>query len=426
METGDEKRQPLLQEPTAKRSFNDLPPELLDNIVNYLDAPAPSASRLHAEPDYNITYSEARFLKSASLVCRRWRISAMPLLYRHVCLKIHNYSTPFPILTNEDGPFFDFIDRYGLRCVIESFTLCIKDTKALLEAREPQENNCKPFWARVFTDIDPDTLTIVASPQVLQPLTSCHVWSDDSWSFDMPYHILQLRRPTLPNKSSSCSQRPSEDVLEARPLRHSVLLHSRPWTSLLLNEGSFIRSFTQYEFFNKRPPSLLPDLLGSEAGIDRAMLPSTVRELSYIAMFPTSTHFNHLTSRCPRLDRLYVQFVPRSDVLRDPAQMDHVDTNDLWLERNSCYALVMRELFNHPPSGNFQFLREFESGDHADIDGWEMAVEYVRRANLSWRVDRPGVFVRVPEDGEGEEGEDAVRVEQQPDTLPLLVNHGSA
>jgi hypothetical protein len=54
----------------------------------------------------------------------------------------------------------------------------------------------------------------------------------------------------------------------------------------------------------------------------------------------------------------------------------------------------MRELFSSPPSGNYCYLKEFESGDAADIDAWKMAVEYVKRAGGGWRVERTGVFVK--------------------------------
>jgi hypothetical protein len=122
------------------------------------------------------------------------------------------------------------------------------------------------------------------------------------------------------------------------------------------------------------------------------------------------THFAALTANCPRLNRLYVQLVPRNEILQDSNKMKQVEAEDLWMERNSCYALLMRELFNAPPVGNYKYLQEFESGDAADKDAWDMAVEYVKRAANGWKVASEGVFVRdtkekmiVPADGE--EGE---------------------
>lgn len=107
-----------------------------------------------------------------------------------------------------------------------------------------------------------------------------------------------------------------------------------------------------------------------------------------------ASHFNSFTTNLPKLKRLYVQLVPRNEILQDPTKMAQVEAEDLWMERNSCYALLMRELFNIPPVGNYKYLEEFESGDAADRDAWDMAVEYVKRATNEWKVASDGVFVR--------------------------------
>ena len=80
--------------------------------------------------------------------------------------------------------------------------------------------------------------------------------------------------------------------------------------------------------------------------------------------------------------------------------MTQVEPEDLWMERNSCYALLMRELFNIPPLQNYRYLRNFESGDAADKDAWLMAVEYVKRAGNGWKVAGEGVFVRDVKDSD--------------------------
>lgn len=109
-------------------------------------------------------------------------------------------------------------------------------------------------------------------------------------------------------------------------------------------------------------------------------------------MFPMQLHLAKLTDNIPRLDRLYIQLVPRNDILNDPQKMEMVEPNDLWLERNQCYAQIMRQLFTSPPAGNYKHLKVFESGDAADADAWKMAVEYVKRAGIPWHVVRDGVF----------------------------------
>jgi hypothetical protein len=149
-------------------------------------------------------------------------------------------------------------------------------------------------------------------------------------------------------------------------------------------------------------PQILQNLLGTPH--TRPLLSPTIRDFSYIGIFPMEPHFRHLTEECPRVDRLYVQFVPRNEILQSTSRMTQVEQSDLWLERNRCYAILMRELFNAPPIGNFKFLKCFESGDAADRAAWEMAVEYVKRAGNGWRAASEGVFVRdvgdLPEEAE--------------------------
>lgn len=126
-------------------------------------------------------------------------------------------------------------------------------------------------------------------------------------------------------------------------------------------------------------------------------------------MFPTTSHFCELTEHFPRLDSVYVQIVPRNNILEDPVKMYRVAVDDLWMERNNCYALLVRELFEPPANGNYKHLKSFESGDAADVVAWNMAVDYVKRAGGGWVVERDGVFVREAKseneagDGNGEE-----------------------
>jgi hypothetical protein len=98
----------------------------------------------------------------------------------------------------------------------------------------------------------------------------------------------------------------------------------------------------------------------------QALISRTIRDFSYIGIFPMVSHFSALTKNLPRLDNLYVQLVPKNNILNNPKKMTQVEAGDLWLERNSCYAILMRELFNAPPLMNFKYLQVFESGDAAD------------------------------------------------------------
>ena len=328
-----------------------------------------------------------------------------------------------------------------------------------------EDNNW--VWDLLFGLMDLRRITIIASPQMLASLLSRMLFLGDAWSFSRDLrHILSLCRETRskailpPSAISNTPQSRPEPQAQSTPpststaststLQRSTppssLFTIRPWTHLLLNEGSSTRVYKTYEFFLRRPPSILGALLGcEEAPNDTPLVPPTITSLSYIAIFPLSSHFNSLVSFLPRIDKLYVQLVPRNDLLRDAVEMRNVQASDLWMERNSCYGLVMRELLtsemgaisddegedandgaNGGPSrseSNWRYLREFESGDAADKDAWDMAVQYVSMSGSNWHVEREGVFVRGRRSSGSGSAEDATNndlghVEEPPAAEP--------
>lgn len=286
------------------------------------------------------------------------------------------------------------------------------------------------LWKLIFDAISPLRFTIIASPPMLASLLARMLFLGDAWSFDQSHHILSLSREDLKNtnnkikantiaegieedeilsSSSSLSSSPSESTISssrssssnslARPLKRvpSELFTVHPWTHLLLNEGSSTRVYKTYEYYHKRPPSMLGALLGAEEfPNDTPLVPSTVRDLSYVGIFPLSTHFDTLVQHLPPLHRLFVQLVPRNDILSDRKEMEHLDMNDLWAERNMAYGSIMPKLFDRSPAaGNWRSLQVFESGDAADRERWELTVDYVHAMGFAeWRAEREGVFVK--------------------------------
>ncbi|TVY83585.1 hypothetical protein LSUE1_G001233 [Lachnellula suecica] len=126
------------------------------------------------------------------------------------------------------------------------------------------------------------------------------------------------------------------------------------------------------------------------------------------------------------------------------AQVEHAD---LWMERNNCYAHLVRELFGSPPTRNYKFLslemlriemrglwlasvtsyyfppqtlNRFLEVVKPQVNGANFAtVEYVKRAG-NWEIVGDGVFTRqakdmVPENPNG--GDEA--------NATLSVNPGS-
>jgi hypothetical protein len=149
---------------------------------------------------------------------------------------------------------------------------------------------------------------------------------------------------------------------------------------------------------------MLGALLGCEEHPnDKPLIPPTVIDFNYIAIFPLSSHFEMLLQNLPRLDRLFVQLTPRpgNSILDNEDEMKHIDPADLWMERNTAYSFLMRQLtFETSPQTNWSHLRVFESGDAADREAWEMAVSFLASSGVQdWKAEKEGVFVRhVPDE----------------------------
>ncbi|KAG9243965.1 hypothetical protein BJ878DRAFT_508320 [Calycina marina] len=426
------------------RTISDLPNELLSAILAYLNTTPPSTSELYEEPNINLTYAETTNLKSCSFVSRRWRQAIIPSLYKHLRFMFKNPDRVFQNfdLAEEVVPLLEFVKRNELHRIITSLTILLADDPFQLHIHYLiRRTGVVKFWQSVFGAMYPLELIIVAPPLILGDLASCRVALQDATDFESPYHYLRLQRDYLAitNSHGASSSKGSEDgvktelaaevasdakgdeaiqaLLPTTPVLNKYAMAARPgdpeeegfeepraeasilfeigeWTTILLNEGSFVKAYSATEFWLKNSPSILPDLLSGPGTPQPPLITSTIREMSYIGIFPMHTHFEYITANFPRLDRIYVQIVPRNLILDDEARVAGVDIEDLWMERNGCYALLMRELFNAPPMGNYQYITNFESGDAADKDGWEMAKEYVKRAGNGWKISRDGLFVR--------------------------------
>jgi hypothetical protein len=309
---------PAADKPPTRPPVELLPNELLSNIFGFLDAPKPSSSEstLHDEPHFELTKSDNAPLKAVSCVSKRWRRATIPLLFKHAQFVINQKKTERPILNKMIQPFFDFVKEYQLPKAVQSFTFIVHNRKisSILDG-ENNSNAFSAFWGFLFKVIDPKELLIVAPAEALGALTSCHIYLEDAWTFDCPCHYLRLQiRPEFPtplpleegvpdSKHSSAGPRQrsvepvtetfsADNILENLPhespkstsentlasdgyqpeasssapvdpdqrdlprAKSSAVFDIRPWTNLLLNEGSFIRAYATYEFWLRQPPSV--------------------------------------------------------------------------------------------------------------------------------------------------------------------------
>ncbi|KAJ3938407.1 uncharacterized protein N0V96_011656 [Colletotrichum fioriniae] len=403
-------------------SVNDLPNEILSQIFSHLDRPAPSDSKLHDQPSsfmlQNLFFD--RDLKTTSLVCKRWRGAVLPLLFRHVVWTFDRFELPLMEETGNPASAIDFLSflrANKLTNYVNTLSMFVEDamggvsdgtsSATLMETgfanKASYSEDYNWLWATIFEYIDPIRLTMVASPRVLARMLSRMLFLGDAWNFSMPQHVLSLSRKDKRTKETQAEApvtAPSSQASGSDPAHQKRvpcdLFTLRPWQALLLNEGSSTRVYKTYEFYLKRPPSILGALLGAEEfPNDEPMISPSIRDLSYVGIFSLSSHFNTLVQNIPRLDRLFVQLVPRNDILSDPDEMRNVDLADLWMERNTAYSMLFRELFNPSPDSPWLELSVFESGDAADKEAWDMAVQFVQFSGVQgWRVAGEGVFAR--------------------------------
>ncbi|KAI3333223.1 hypothetical protein F4824DRAFT_513368 [Ustulina deusta] len=394
-----------------------VPPEILLRIFEYVDGPAPSEMRLHDQPSLDLLTTKpgcpAPSLKAASLVSRYWRSLLLPCLFRHVLWRPDVYS--LSAFTLNPIPLLRFLAENRLARSVITFTLLIDfhDPAAIDFHVAPRIRTAdlEWLWDQLFSVIDPLRFTILARPTTLAALLSCMLYLNDAWSFDIPYNILSFARTTRqirtgsdrPSSSTSANIQSAASTVSTAPRPSCPLFTVRPWTSLLLNEGSSTKVYREYEYYLHRPPSILGPLLGCEEfPNDVPLIPQTVVDFNYIAIFPLAFHFEILLEHLPRIDRLFVQLTPKPEngILENRDEMRHIDPSDLWLERDTSYTVLMRELMlAATPRTNWSLLRVFESGDVVDREAWEMIVQLFERTETKeWKVERPGVLTKHTDD----------------------------
>lgn len=370
-------------------SIHALPTEMLSHIFSFLDSPAPSDERLHDQPHAHMLKEpdlSSQNLKNLSLVSKQWRATVLPLLFRNAIWYLDQSDLSLVDLEQSSGPhsmipLLSFVRDNDLTSYVKTLTLVVvKSTRVRstggggIEVTRPGDNEISPdpfgplsragrerdmvfnedtnwLWNLIFDLLDPLRFTIIASPRTLASLLARMLFLGDAWSFYQSHHVLSLSRSQTkvmsPEKEDEAGSTHEQDGPSTSPAPASAAQSSlssssahrpakripcdlfaiRSWQALLLNEGSSTRVYKTYEYYHRRPPSMLGALLGAEEfPNDEPLIPSTIRDLSYVGIFPLSTHFNTLVQNLPRIDRLFVQLVPRNDILKDKKEMEHLDS----------------------------------------------------------------------------------------------------
>lgn len=399
----------------SSTSMTDLPIEILYEILSHLSGPPPSQIALYEQPPEHIleeTTGETDntracnisrqnpSIKSISCVNKRWRSVALRSLFCNIIWRPERNSPK-----NVDlgpAPLLIFLSANDLNRAVMTFTMKISFS---VEGVGGDPLYVQALWSQLFSVIDPLRFTIVASPATLAALMNRMLFMADAWSFDIPYHILSLSRPVAASSVSDYDNIPlvQQDALNSagdKTTPDTSLFTVRPWTSVLMNEGSSVRAYATYEFFLRHPPSMLSALLGSdEYPNNKPLLPPTIVDFNYIAVFPLSTHVDCLYKNLPKLDRLYIQLAPRpsNDLLQDHKLMKHIDRADLWMELSTAYNLLVHKLIESVTTeGNWGSLKVLESGDLVDGTSWATVTKALDHAGVAnWVEKSSGILNRL-------------------------------
>ena len=397
-------------------SFGDLPPEVFDLVLSFLDvSELPSSLFLYEQPSVSMVQSDVKPLKNLSLTCRSMRRCIFKVLFKHT--KVHLTAEYLPksqarpriedVRRRKDGVSgrenWDDVQTAHISHITKLF-FRIKDIadflsftnvhhlgsnirSVLFYVFNPDPNPgydradhlLEPLLQGIVESINPEILTILAPPSVMADLARVGADMRDAWAFDMPLHALHFRQPW----------ETSGPAVLASDSRYGF---RRPWSSILYNEGSFLKAYSTYEYFSKTTPSLLTSgcmchgsLLGDPNSppllqLGKVRHTVSLRDLSqgldqdpwdrlqafdFIVKFPLQTHVRSVLyglHHCASIVMLRTKLASRSDdeLWKDPAIASiHAD---LWMEFEEGYRIILEVV---QKMGDERCLKNFETLDYA-------------------------------------------------------------
>ena len=327
----------------------DLPNELLHHIISYFDIKPPSLQNLKQEPSMLLTCSKEQILKNLSLTCHHIRSLALQVLFHYTRVYLSTFSQAKPNSSSCDqspwtspaiADFTSFIASNALHVHVSGIFLYTDCDLESWHLNIPK-NGLATIWRSLLRSFKPEFVTICAPPVTLGTLLSCPVQIADAWAFDMPLHLIHLSRP----------QGILSPTCEFNPRVPNVnLFHLAPWRHCTLNQGSSIKAYSTYHWFDKRAPSITTFHNEGRSNYDNINTIPSVTSFTYVAIFPLSCGLRIgdggplavAFAAFPNLERLEVQLAPalESTILDDKARMQQALPGDLWAELETCYDCI--------------------------------------------------------------------------------------
>lgn len=228
----------------------------------------------------------------------------------------------------------------------------------------------------------------------------------------MEFHILELSIQDAGNEGPFDNSPVDFSHLSYVPhqtscVAASSILNIRPWTYLALNEGSFLKAYGTYEYFERGPPSLIYSIkhgIGTRTSrkdpksYERVDL-RALRSFTYTAILPFA---NHLDFRgiLPYIDELDVMLTPgpESNILNDKDRVGKAELEDCWQEFFSAYHVITAPFRTFDRQLKGTKLKRFVCRDmRLRALQHELDEEFEQLCLPVWAEMSPGVFVRQQE-----------------------------
>ena len=269
-----------------------------------------------------------------------------------------------------------------------------RDTLVLEDSAQPKPSSVCPFpntpsYLAFHDGSLPNSLPPDKSPQGLLPwaaASSCQNLEETKVSQELS--ISKYRQSDLPSTNVPTYHTPKHDIDSLNVFR------LRPWTRCIFNQGSSVKGYSSYEYFNKQAPSFLHPLddhghLGSSL-IDPF---DNITSFDYIAVFPVD-HFGRFCSYMSfmtNLKCLRVRLAPTSDndILDNQSALGKSQPKDLWQELGSSYATIARTIRSWCDQGEMS-IETFCSLDYVNPGLCELIDRTAGRKLRTWKSDPRG------------------------------------
>lgn len=337
--------------------------------------------------------------------------------------------------------FLRFIQSKGLTSAVRSFVLVSDRMLSGKSGRFPHESGqgewrypaSAAFWHHLLSVISPGRIAAVAPPTELACLMNASIDTfgvsrdafsgsvfeeltqllNQDWAFtDMDYHILEFkidRNVRYRKLTRDFGHHDLVPVPSVHPgFADSCLLNLLPWTHISLNEGSFLKAYGTYEFFERGPPSLVYSIgraLTSrnrwkhwqDIGFSEEAYQCSLRSFTYTGIFPFSNHADFRVI-IPYLEELDVQFAPdpQSGILDDKQRTGKAELQDCWQELVSAYHDIVATIGTFRMSMlHFPKLKKFVCRD-SRIPALQEELDeiFTPLCMPVWAEFDPGVFLR--------------------------------